>query len=70
MKWYFKTSALIVGLLCVGPLALPLAWFNPRYSKLTKLIITVAVLAATYALVLLTRSSIKSLSDYYNQVLG
>ncbi len=46
-KWYFGTSAIVVAILCVGPLALPLVWFNPKYKIITKLWVTVAVIAGT-----------------------
>jgi hypothetical protein len=44
-KWYFSTSTGVIGLLCLGPLALPLVWFNPRYKVTTKLAVTVIVIA-------------------------
>ena len=46
-KWYFSTSVVVVAILCVGPLALPLVWLNPRYKVVTKLIITAIVIAIT-----------------------
>jgi len=46
-KWYFSTSAVVVALLVLGPLALPMVWFNPRYKVITKLIVTVIVIALT-----------------------
>ncbi len=46
-KWYFATGAVIIALLCLGPLALPLVWLNPRYKLATKAIITVVVLVVT-----------------------
>ena len=46
-KWYFSTSAIVVALLVLGPLALPMVWFNPRYKIITKVIITVIVIAVT-----------------------
>jgi len=46
-KWYFATSAVVIALLCLGPLALPLVWFHPRYKIITKLVITVIVIALT-----------------------
>ncbi len=45
MKWYFSTYWFVIGLLCVGPFALPLMWFNPRYKLITKIIVSVAVIA-------------------------
>jgi uncharacterized membrane protein YvbJ len=46
-KWYFTTSAVVVALLCLGPLALPLVWLNPRYKIITKLVVTFIVIALT-----------------------
>ena len=46
-KWYFNTSIVVVALLCIGPLALPLVWFNPRYKIVIKLIVTGLVIVVT-----------------------
>jgi len=43
-KWYFSTGTLVIALLSVGPLALPLVWFNPRYKPITKLVLTAVVI--------------------------
>ena len=53
-KWYFATSAVVIALLCLGPLALPLVWLNPRYKTTTKLVVTVIVIALTVLLTYLT----------------
>lgn len=49
-KWYFTTTTVVIALLCLGPLALPLVWLNPRYKTGTKISITVLVLALTVLL--------------------
>jgi uncharacterized membrane protein YvbJ len=46
-KWYYSTSAVATSLICFGPLALPLVWWHPRYKIITKLAITVIVIALT-----------------------
>ncbi len=46
-KWYFSTSAVVFALLCLGPLALPLVWWHPRYRMTTKLAITTVVIVVT-----------------------
>ena len=46
-KWYFATGTVVLVLLCLGPLALPLVWLNPRYKPAIKAVITVVVLAVT-----------------------
>lgn len=48
-KWYFATPSVVIALLCLGPLALPLVWFNPRYNLVVKVLVTVLVLAVTIA---------------------
>ena len=67
-KWYFKTSNLIIAFLCVGPLALPLLWFNPRFSKQSKIIITILVIILTYYLGIALVNSLKSISQYYREI--
>ena len=66
-KWYFKTSTLITALICVGPLAIPLLWFNPRYRLRTKILLTVILFVLTYYIGVWLRKSITSLSEYYKQ---
>jgi uncharacterized membrane protein YvbJ len=46
-KWYFATTFVVIAILCVGPLALPLVWFNPKYKAVTKLVVTIAVIVST-----------------------
>ena len=46
-KWYFSTSTVVISLLGLGPIALPLVWFHPRYKVITKLMITAIVGAVT-----------------------
>lgn len=55
-KWYFATSAVVIALLCLGPLGLPLVWFNPRYKIVTKLVVTVIVIALGVLIYYLTIS--------------
>ncbi|MBN1804142.1 MAG: hypothetical protein JW837_02715 [Sedimentisphaerales bacterium] len=53
-KWYFNTSAIVIAILCVGPLALPLVWLNPRYKSTTKITVTAAVIGVTILFCYLT----------------
>ena len=53
-KWYLSTGVVVIGLLCLGPIALPLVWFNPRYKIVTKIVVTVVVIVATVLLYYLT----------------
>jgi predicted nucleic acid-binding Zn ribbon protein len=49
-KWYFSTGFVVIAILCVGPLALSLVWFNPRYTVITKVIVTILVIVFTFLL--------------------
>jgi hypothetical protein len=46
-KWYFATGTVVLALLCLGPLALPLVWVNPRFRPAIKAVVTVIVLGLT-----------------------
>ena len=68
--WYFRTSAIVIAFLCVGPLALPMVWFHPRYSVLKKTVVTAVSLALTYVLTLYTIDAVKKILEYYKQLSG
>ena len=53
-KWYFNTSAIVISILCLGPLGLPLVWLNPRYKTTTKLVITCIVIGVSILFCYLT----------------
>jgi len=47
IKWYHTTGSVIAALVCLGPLALPMVWTNPRFKIATKLILTLVVSVVT-----------------------
>jgi len=53
-KWYFNTGTVVLALFCLGPMALPLVWINPRYKISTRVIITVVVLVITVLCIYMT----------------
>lgn len=65
-KWYFKTTWLVIAFLCIGPLALPLVWFNPRFGWKAKVTITIIAIVVTYFLWILVGNSLKSIKQYYD----
>jgi len=67
-KWYFRKTILIVALLTVGPLALPLLWFNPYYSKRLKIIFSIAVLIISYYLWTALMHSLNVLKNEYQLI--
>jgi predicted nucleic acid-binding Zn ribbon protein len=66
IRWYFKTSWLIIAFLSVGPLALPLLWFNPRFSRKIKVVTTIIIVIITYFFVKITTESIRQIKNYYD----
>jgi predicted nucleic acid-binding Zn ribbon protein len=50
VKWYHKTSVVVISVLCFGPLALPLILYNPQYSLTSKIIWTIIIIVGTLAL--------------------
>lgn len=51
-----------------GPLALPLLWRNPRFSKRTKLWVSLFVIIMTLGLVGTFGLSLKSLTESYDSL--
>jgi len=47
VPWYYRTSSIVIGLLCIGPLALPLVWASPAIKKAHKIIISITVIVLT-----------------------
>jgi uncharacterized membrane protein (DUF485 family) len=68
IKWHLKISTLVIAFLFVGPLALPLVWINPRFSNNIKIVVTVAVLAASVYLGIVVADSFRSINSYYKQL--
>ena len=58
LPWYFRTSAIVIAILSVGPLALPLVWWHPTLKPAWKAGITLATLVLTW---LMYQSMIESL---------
>lgn len=68
IRWYFKTYWLVIAFLCVGPIALPLLWINPRFSKRVKVIATIIILVVSYFFIIATIKSLKTVSGYYKLI--
>jgi uncharacterized membrane protein YvbJ len=70
IKWYHTKKAVIIGLLIMGPLALPLVWINPRFNLVTKITITIVVLAATVLICYLIYVLLVYIIEQYQQMLS
>jgi hypothetical protein len=68
-KWYFNTSSVVIALLCVGPLALPLIWWNPRWDTARKAILTVIVLLLSCLLTIASIEALRTLEEIYTELM-
>ena len=67
-KWYYSTGVIVIALLCLGPLALPLVWINPRYKLVTKAIITAAVIIVTIICMYLMAYTYQQLLNQFQEL--
>jgi hypothetical protein len=63
LPWYFGTAAIVIGILTIGPLALPLVWWHPSLKLVWKLAITAGTLALTWVMVVSTMASLKLINE-------
>lgn len=68
-KWYHSTTSVVIALLTLGPFALPMVWYNPRYSRIRKILITSLVTALTILLCMLIFFVIKQLILAIQQII-
>ncbi|MFA5060508.1 MAG: zinc ribbon domain-containing protein [Candidatus Omnitrophota bacterium] len=61
LKWYYRTPFLIFGFFIAGPLILPVVWTNPKFSRTTKIVITVLALGVTGLLIQLSAVTIDAM---------
>lgn len=69
-KWYFRGGSIFVGFLFVGPLILPLVWFNPEYSTTKKITVTAIIILITYWLLKMLTYSAGNLKRYFDLLEG
>lgn len=69
LPWYFRTSAIVFAICCVGPLALPMIWWRPQTSRVWKIGLTIGILILSWLLYQATMQSIHSLTKTYNDLM-
>lgn len=67
-KWYHTNTVIVIALLSLGPLALPLVWFHPRYRLVTKLVVTVGIIVLTIVLYNMTISVYTNLLEQFEML--
>ena len=70
LPWYFRTSAIVIAVCCVGPLALPLIWWHPTASRKWKIGLTVGILVLSWLLLMGSIKLTQQMLREYEQLLG
>jgi uncharacterized membrane protein YvbJ len=65
VPWYLRPGWLVTAVLCVGPLAVPLFWLHPNFSRRKKISWTAMVLILSWAAWILMQKSMQSIAEYY-----
>jgi len=68
VPWYFGTTFIVLMLASVGPFALPLVWWQPKYKRATKWCVTVLVLVLTAVMSAATVESFRVLKQFYGML--
>ena len=69
MKWYYNVWFVLLMLFFVlGPFGLPLVWKHPRFSRLVKLLLTLAVLVYTVWLIDLSIRAARLAVEHFQQI--
>jgi hypothetical protein len=68
LPWYFRTTAIVIAILSIGPLALPMVWWHPEMKLPLKIGITVGVLVLTWLLYQSTVASLKALDEQLKMI--
>lgn len=63
IKWQDSLWTLLLGVAVAGPLALPLLWRNPRFSRKTKIWVSVGVILFTIFLTIFAGALIVYMID-------
>jgi hypothetical protein len=63
--FYFRPLGMVTAFACVGPLMLPLVWWNPHLLRERKIVLTAVIMVVTALLGLATARSIENILDYY-----
>jgi hypothetical protein len=68
-SWFFSKTSIVLSVLTVGPLALPLIWYHPTYSRTKKIVITIIVIVVSYFLGTAAVKAWNSMMDMYKGIL-
>ena len=70
IPWYFRTSSIVIAVLCVGPLALPMIWWHPKLAPVWKIMATILILVLTWLSIEATLKMLKMLTEQYDLIIN
>ena len=68
VHWVFKTRFVLLMLFIFGPLALPLVWLSPKFSKTWKIWATLLTVVLTILLAKVTVAAVQNLSEHLKEL--
>jgi hypothetical protein len=68
IPWYFRKSFIVIAVGCVGPLALPLIWWQPKTTRAWKIGLTIGILVLSLILLQATMDAIHTFKEYYKLI--
>jgi len=69
-KWYHGVGFIVLMLFCIGPLGLPLLFSSPRFSRPSKILITILVIGITVYITVEMIRVVHMAFDYYQNMFG
>jgi hypothetical protein len=74
VKWYLRPVSVVLSLFFVlGPFGLPLLYKSPRFSRTSKIILTIAVVIYTFYLIFISLEVARELyerMEEFQEILG
>ncbi len=67
MAWYYKHWTVISGLILVGPLAFPLLWKSPYFTRGWKIILTIIFSILTVVMIYASMETVKIMFDFFKR---
>ena len=67
-QWYFRKSFIIIAVCSVGPLALPLIWWNPKITRVWKIGLTIGIIVLSWIFFQIAMESIRTIREYYKLI--
>ena len=71
VKWYLRPVSVVLSLFFVlGPFGLPLLYKSPRFSRTSKIILTIAVVIYTFYLIFISLEIVRELYERMEEFKG